>query len=201
MALIVGSKAPDFLVNDQDGNPVTLASFKGKKVVLYFYPKDMTPGCTAESCNLRDNYKLLQKQGYEVLGVSSDDEKSHRKFIEKEKLPFRLLADTNKSLHEKFGTWVEKSMYGRKYMGTARVTFIISETGIIEEIIDKVDTKNHTDQILKRNEAGKKLTVKKTGAQKTKSIKKPAGKSTSKAVKVAKKTMKKSVAKSAKKRK
>jgi peroxiredoxin Q/BCP len=148
MALTVGSKAPDFKTKDQDGNPVTLSDFKGKKVVLYFYPKDMTPGCTAEACSLRDNYKALQKAGYEVLGISSDNEKLHRKFIEKEKLPFRLLADEDKSVHAKFGTWVEKSMYGRKYMGTARVTFIINENGIISEVIEKVDTKNHADQIL-----------------------------------------------------
>ena len=148
MALAVGSKAPDFTTNDQDGNEVSLSNFIGKKVVLYFYPKDMTPGCTAEACSLRDNYKALQKAGYEVFGISSDDEKSHRKFIEKEKLPFRLLADTYKSVHGKYGTWVEKSMYGRTYMGTARVTFIIDENGIIREVINKVDTKNHADQIL-----------------------------------------------------
>jgi peroxiredoxin Q/BCP len=168
MALTVGTKAPDFKVNDQDGKEVSLGDFKGKKVVLYFYPKDMTPGCTAESCNLRDNYKLLQKQGYEVLGVSTDSEKSHRKFIEKEKLPFRLLADTEKTLHTKYGTWVEKSMYGRKYMGTARVTFIINEEGILEEIIEKVDTKNHTDQILKQAPALKpKSPIKKVAAKKS----------------------------------
>lgn len=148
MALAVGSKAPDFTTNDQDGNEVSLSNFKGKKVVLYFYPKDMTPGCTAEACSLRDNYKALQKAGYEVFGISSDDEKSHRKFIEKEKLPFRLLADTDKTVHGKYGTWVEKSMYGRTYMGTARVTFIIDESGVIHEVINKVDTKNHADQIL-----------------------------------------------------
>lgn len=149
MTLKVGDKAPDFTVNDQDGNPVKLSSLKGKKVVLYFYPKDMTPGCTAEACNLRDNYRSMLKQGYEVLGVSTDNEKIHKKFIEKEKLPFRLLADTNKTIHHSYGTWVEKSMYGRKYMGTARVTFVINENGIIEEIIEKVDTKNHVNQILK----------------------------------------------------
>jgi peroxiredoxin Q/BCP len=149
MALTAGNKAPEFVSKDQDGKMVKLSDFKGKKLVLYFYPKDMTPGCTAESCNLRDNYKALLKQGYEVLGVSTDNEKSHQKFIAKEKLPFRLLADTDKSLHTKFGTWVEKSMYGRKYMGTARTTFIINENGVIDEIIGKVDTKNHTDQILK----------------------------------------------------
>lgn len=151
MTLKVGDKAPDFTVNDQDGKSVTLSSLKGKKVVLYFYPKDMTPGCTAEACNLRDNYKHLLKQGYEVLGISIDPEKSHKKFIEKEKLPFRLLADINKTVHDAYGTWVEKSMYGRKYMGTARVTFVINENGNIEDIIEKVDTKNHVDQILKKS--------------------------------------------------
>jgi len=148
MKIKQGSKAPEFSVKDQNGESVTLSGLKGKKVVLYFYPKDMTPGCTAESCNLRDNYKALQKAGYEVFGISTDDEKSHQKFIAKEKLPFRLLADTDKKVHEAFGTWVEKSMYGRKYMGTARVTFLIDEKGIISEVIEKVDTKNHTDQIL-----------------------------------------------------
>ncbi|MCW5911307.1 MAG: thioredoxin-dependent thiol peroxidase [Cyclobacteriaceae bacterium] len=148
MALSIGSKAPDFKTTDQDGNTVKLSDFKGRKVVLYFYPKDMTPGCTAEACSLRDNYKALQKAGYEVLGISADDEKSHRKFIEKEKLPFRLLADTDKTVHHLYGTWVEKSMYGRKYMGTARVTFVIDEKGIVQEIIEKVDTKNHAGQIL-----------------------------------------------------
>lgn len=149
MKLKVGNKAPDFSVNDQQGNPVKLSDFKGKKVVLYFYPKDNTPGCTAESCNLRDNYQALQKAGYEVLGVSKDDEKSHQKFIDKFDLPFTLLADTEKEVHGKYGTWVEKSMYGKKYMGTARVTFLIDEKGIIEEIIEKVKTKDHTAQILK----------------------------------------------------
>ena len=144
-----GDKVPDLTIPDQHGNPVSLADFRGKKVVLYFYPKDQTPGCTAEACNLRDNYELLQKQGYEVLGVSTDSEKSHQKFIAKEKLPFTLLADTEKKLHEAFGTWVEKSMYGRKYMGTARVTFIINENGLIEEVISKVDTKDHSRQIMK----------------------------------------------------
>jgi len=151
MALRVGDKAPDFSVNDQDGKQVRLSDLKGKKVVLYFYPKDMTPGCTAEACNLRDNYKVLMKQGYEVLGVSTDNEKAHQKFIAKEKLPFSLLADTDKKLHELYGTWIEKSMYGRSYMGTARRTFVINEAGLIEDIIEKVDTKNHTDQILKKD--------------------------------------------------
>jgi peroxiredoxin Q/BCP len=148
MAIKVGQKAPDLKINDQDGKLVSLSEFKGKKVVLYFYPKDQTPGCTTEACNLRDNYKLLLKKGYEVLGISTDSEKSHQKFIEKQNLPFRLLADVDKSVHDKYGTWIEKSMYGRKYMGTARVTFIIDEKGVVEEIIGKVDTKNHADQIL-----------------------------------------------------
>lgn len=148
MVIKIGQKAPDFKVNDQDGKSVSLADYKGKKVVLYFYPKDQTPGCTVEACNLRDNYKELQKKGYEVLGVSTDNEKSHQKFIEKQKLPFRLLADVNKIVHSKYGTWIEKSMYGRQYMGTARVTFVIDEKGFIEDIIGKVDTKNHTHQIL-----------------------------------------------------
>ncbi|MCB0490284.1 MAG: thioredoxin-dependent thiol peroxidase [Cyclobacteriaceae bacterium] len=183
MSLKVGQKAPDFKVNDQDGNPISLSQFKGKKVVLYFYPKDQTPGCTVEACNLRDNYKVLQKKGYEILGVSTDNEKSHQKFIAKQQLPFSLLADTEKKLHEKYGTWVEKSMYGRKYMGTARVTFVIDEKGVIEEIIEKVDTKNHTNQILgdakpAKNTAPKKAAkAKKTPAKKAK---KPASKSSRK---------------------
>jgi len=148
MALTIGSKAPDFKTKDQDGKEVSLANLKGKKFVLYFYPKDMTSGCTAEACNLRDNYRSLQKAGYEILGISTDDEKLHKKFIAKEKLPFRLLADTDKSVHAKFGTWIEKSMYGRKYMGTARVTFVVDANGQIENIIQKVDTRDHAAQIL-----------------------------------------------------
>lgn len=147
--LSTGDKVPDIKIPDQHCNLVSLADFRGKKIVLYFYPKDQTPGCTAEACNLRDNYKELQKRGYEVLGVSTDSEKSHQRFIAKENLPFTLLADTEKKLHDAFGTWVEKSMYGRKYMGTARVTFVIDENGIIEEVITKVDTKDHSRQILK----------------------------------------------------
>lgn len=184
MALTVGTKAPDFKTKDQDGKDVSLSDFKGKKVVLYFYPKDMTPGCTAEACSLRDNYKALQKAGYEVLGISSDNEKLHRKFIEKEKLPFRLLADEDKSVHTQFGTWVEKSMYGRKYMGTARVTFIINENGIISEVIEKVDTKNHADQIL----GGAPKPVAKAVAPKTQA--KPAKKAVKKATKKAAKKKK-----------
>jgi peroxiredoxin Q/BCP len=149
MKLQPGDKAPDFTVNDETGAPVSLKDFKGKKLVLYFYPKDMTPGCTAESCNLRDNYRLLQKQGYEILGISTDSEKSHQKFITKEKLPFHLLSDPERKVHDAYGTWVEKSMYGRKYMGTARTTFLINEKGIIDEVIEKVNTKDHAAQILK----------------------------------------------------
>jgi peroxiredoxin Q/BCP len=178
-SLQIGSKAPDFTVNDQDGKPVKLSDFKGKKVVLYFYPKDMTPGCTAEACDLRDNYTLLQKRGYEVLGVSTDSEKLHKKFIEKEKLPFTLLADTDKKLHALYDTWVEKSMYGRKFMGTARITFIIDEKGIIEDIVSKVDTKNHTSQILKEAtalsaKAPAKKTAKKTENKIVKAVAKKA---------------------------
>lgn len=191
MALQAGDNAPDFIVNDQDGNPVKLSDLRGKKVVLYFYPKDMTPGCTAESCNLRDNYTLMQKQGFEVLGVSTDNEKSHRKFIEKEKLPFRLLADTDKALHNAYGTWVEKSMYGRSYMGTARVTFVIDEKGIIEEVIGKVDTKNHAAQILKNGNAtavkvvAEKITSKKSAPKKSAAKKSAAKTSAAKKVKKA----------------
>lgn len=174
MALNIGDKAPAFTTKDQDGKEVKLSDFAGKKIVLYFYPKDMTSGCTAEACNLRDNYKVLQREGYEVLGVSRDDEKMHRKFIEKEKLPFRLLADTDLSVHNKYGTWVEKSMYGRKYMGTARVTFII-DNGTITDIIGKVDTGNHAAQIL-----GNGLSVSKPAASKKKVMKKPTKKATKK---------------------
>jgi thioredoxin-dependent peroxiredoxin len=149
MSLEVGKPAPNFEAKDQNGNIIKLADFKGRKVVLYFYPKDNTPGCTAQACNLRDNYDALQKAGYIVLGVSSDSEKSHQKFIEKQNLPFPLIADEDLKVHEAYGTWVEKSMYGRKYMGTARTTFVIDEKGILSEIIEKVNTKDHTNQILK----------------------------------------------------
>jgi len=181
MALNIGDKAPEFTSKDQDGKEVKLSDFAGKKVVLYFYPKDMTQGCTIEACNLRDNYKVLQKQDYEVLGVSRDDEKMHRKFIEKENLPFRLLADTDLSVHHKYGTWVEKSMYGRKYMGTARVTFII-DNGTITDIIGKVDTSNHAAQILGNGLETSKPAAKKQPAKKAvkKTTKKSAPKKTAK---------------------
>ncbi|MBS9523285.1 thioredoxin-dependent thiol peroxidase [Litoribacter alkaliphilus] len=149
MSLEKGMQAPDFEVKNQDGETVKLSDYRGKKVILYFYPKDNTPGCTAQACNLRDNYAQLQKEGYEVLGISTDTEKAHQKFIEKQGLPFTLLADTEKTVHEKYGTWVEKNMYGRKYMGTARKTFVIDEEGNIADIIEKVKTKEHTNQILK----------------------------------------------------
>lgn len=149
MALEKGQQAPDFTGVDQDGNMVSLSQFKGRKVVLYFYPKDQTPGCTAQACNLRDNYEELQKRGYVVLGVSSDSKASHKKFIEKQQLPFSLIADEDKSIHEKYDVWKEKNMYGRKYMGTVRTTFVIDEEGKIEEVIDKVKTKEHSSQILK----------------------------------------------------
>ncbi len=148
MKLKVGDEAPKFEGVDQEGKPIKLTDFTGKKVVLYFYPKDNTPGCTAESCNLRDNYEVLQQQGYEVIGVSPDSEKSHQKFIDKYELPFRLIADTDKSIHEQYGTWAEKKTFGKTYMGTVRTTFVIDEQGKISEIIEKVKTKDHTAQIL-----------------------------------------------------
>jgi len=148
MKLKIGDKAPEFIGKDQDGTTIKLADFVGKKLVLYFYPKDNTPGCTAQACNLRDHYQALQKAGYEVVGISTDTEKSHQKFIQKQELPFRLIADEDQTIHNQYGTWVEKSMYGKKYWGTARITFIIDEQGTIENIIDKVRTKDHTAQIL-----------------------------------------------------
>ena len=169
MTLKAGDKAPDFTAKDENGNDVTLSSLRGKKVVLYFYPRDMTPGCTAEACSLRDNYNYLLKAGYQVFGISTDTEKSHQKFIKQEKLPFHLLSDVDRKVHDVYGTWVEKSMYGRKFMGTARVTFIIDERGTIEEVIGKVDTENHANQILKREtpvKSAKKSVATKTPAKK-----------------------------------
>ena len=148
MALAIGDKAPNFMINDQDGNEVQLSDYAGKKIIFYFYPKDQTPGCTAQACNLRDHYQELSDAGYIVLGISSDSEKSHQKFIAKQNLPFTLLADPDKVVHELYGTWVEKKMYGRTYMGTARTTFVIDEEGVISDIIAKVKTKDHTKQIL-----------------------------------------------------
>jgi len=147
MTLKPGDKAPAFTVNDQDGNSVSLSDFKGKKVALYFYPKDDTTGCTAQACNLRDNYASLKKKGVVILGVSIDSEKSHKKFENKYTLPFPLLADTEKDIVNKYGVWGEKMMYGRKYLGTFRVTFLINEQGKIDHIIEKVDTKDHAAQI------------------------------------------------------
>ena len=146
----VGDKAPEILGINEKGEEIRLSNYKGKKLVLYFYPKDSTSGCTAQACNLRDNYDALRQAGYEVVDVSVDSEKSHQKFIEKNSLPFPLIADTDKKLVEQFGVWGEKSMYGRKYMGTFRTTFIINEEGIVERIIGpkEVKTKDHAAQIL-----------------------------------------------------
>ncbi|ARS36086.1 thioredoxin-dependent thiol peroxidase [Pontibacter actiniarum] len=149
MQLNTGDKAPEFEGKDQNGNTVKLSDYRGKKVILYFYPKDNTSGCTAQACNLRDNYTGLQQQGYEVIGVSTDSEKSHQNFIGKHELPFTLIADTDKQIVEQYGVWQEKSMYGRKYMGTMRYTFVIDENGLIQDIITKVKTKEHAAQILK----------------------------------------------------
>ncbi|TSD67826.1 thioredoxin-dependent thiol peroxidase [Inquilinus sp. KBS0705] len=146
--LKAGEKAPNFTANNQNGEAVSLADFKGKNIILYFYPKDNTPGCTAESCDFRDNYQSLLSKGFEVIGVSVDDEKSHKKFETKYQLPFTLIADTDHKIVEAYGVWVEKSMYGKQYMGTARTTFIINGDGIINKVIDKVDTKASSQQVL-----------------------------------------------------
>ena len=148
MALNIGDKVPEILGKDQNGKEVRTSDFKGRKIALYFYPKDNTPGCTAEACSLKDGYEELRKAGYEVIGVSKDNEKSHRNFIEKQSLPFTLIADTDTSLNQAFGVWALKKMAGREYMGTVRTTFIIDEKGVIENIITKVDTKDHARQIL-----------------------------------------------------
>lgn len=146
--LNVGDKAPAFIGKNQDGKEIKLTQFTGKKLVLYFYPKDSTPGCTAEACDFRDNYQSLIDKGIAVVGVSVDDEKSHQKFIAKHELPFPLIADTEKEIVEAYGVWGEKNMYGKKYMGIARTTFVINEQGVISHIIKKVDTKNATAQVL-----------------------------------------------------
>lgn len=152
MAIHIGDKVPEILGLDQNGNEIKFSNFKGKKLALYFYPKDNTSGCTAEACSLRDGYQDLRKAGYEVIGVSKDSAKSHQKFIADHELPFNLIADTDTKLQEQFGVWIEKSMYGRKYMGTARTTFLITEEGIVERIIGpkEVKTKEHANQILNK---------------------------------------------------
>tara|TARA_B100001758_G_C18375992_1_gene594336 strand:+ start:1256 stop:1708 length:453 start_codon:yes stop_codon:yes gene_type:complete len=147
--LNIGDKAPAIDAVDQNGNQITLDQYKGKKVVLYFYPKDMTPGCTAQSCNLSDNYKLLQKSGYDVIGVSCDSIKRHQKFIEKHDLPFNLISDEDQRVVNDYGVWQLKKFMGREYMGIMRTTFLIDENGKIEDIITKVNTKEHTTQIIK----------------------------------------------------
>ena len=147
----IGDNVSDVTLGvNQNGQKVKVADFKGKKIVLYFYPKDNTPGCTAQACSLRDNYAELREKGYEVVGVSVDSAKSHQKFIEKHSLPFDLIADTDKKLVEQFGVWAMKKMCGREYMGTLRTTFIIDENGVIERIYDskEVNTKTHGTQIL-----------------------------------------------------
>jgi peroxiredoxin Q/BCP len=150
MALTIGDKIPDILGKDQNGKELKAGDFAGKKLVLYFYPKNNTPGCTAEACSFRDNFSELRKAGYQILGVSVDSEESHRKFVEKQQLPFPLIADMDKRLVELFGVWGEKTLAGRKYMGTFRTTFLIDESGIIENIIapKEIKTKEHAVQIL-----------------------------------------------------
>ena len=146
----IGDKVPDFLGTDENGNELRMQDFAGKKLVLYFYPKDSTPGCTQEACNLRDNYERMLAKGYAVVGVSVQDAKSHKRFIEKNNLPFPLIADTEMVLNNSFGVWGEKSMCGRKYMGPFRTTFIINEEGIVEQIFKpkEIKVKNHAEQIL-----------------------------------------------------
>lgn len=143
-----GDKAPLFEGVNQNGKKISLSDFKGKKLILYFYPKDDTPGCTAESCNLNDNYEMWLNKGFEVVGVSPDNEKSHVKFIDKYGLKFNLIADTKNEILEAYGVWGEKSMYGKKYMGVLRTTYVIDENGIIEAVFEKVETGNHTNQII-----------------------------------------------------
>jgi peroxiredoxin Q/BCP len=144
-----GMKAPDFKGIDQNGREVKLSDFAGKKLVLYFYPKDNTPGCTAEACNLRDNYTELLNKGFAVVGISADSEKSHKGFSSKYSLPFPLIADTSKKIIDDYGVWKEKKLYGRSFLGIQRTTFIIDENGVIEKIISKVETADHSGQIFK----------------------------------------------------
>ncbi|NNE65052.1 MAG: thioredoxin-dependent thiol peroxidase [Pyrinomonadaceae bacterium] len=143
-----GNKAPAFTAKDQEGNKVKLSDYKGEKVVLYFYPRDMTPGCTKQACSLRDGFSELKKNNIVVLGVSTDDEKSHQKFIAKHELPFTLIADTDHKVSEKYGVWVEKNMYGKKYMGIKRTTFLINEDGKIATIMKKVKVAEHAQEVL-----------------------------------------------------
>lgn len=146
--LKIGDKAPDFKAVDQDGRSISLSDYKGKKVILYFYPKDNTPGCTDEACSLRDSYDIITSSGYDVIGVSADSEKTHQGFASKHNLPFRLIADTDKKVIDAYGAWGEKKMYGKSYEGILRTTFVISEDGTIENIIDKVNTENHAVQVM-----------------------------------------------------
>ncbi len=148
--LKAGDKAPDFKEKDQNGKLVSLKDFKGKKLVLYFYPKDSTPGCTVEACNLRDNYSGLKKKGYAILGVSADEESKHLKFIAKNNLPFPLLADVNLNVIKAYDVWGKKKFMGKVYDGINRTTFVIDEKGKIEKVITSVNTKNHTEQILEK---------------------------------------------------
>ncbi|MEI8278241.1 MAG: thioredoxin-dependent thiol peroxidase [Bacteroidota bacterium] len=148
MALKPGDKAPDFTINDQNGDAVSLQQFKGQKVALFFYPKDNTPTCTIEACNIRDNFSLLKKKGVIVLGISVDTAKKHKNFEKKFSLPFTLLADIEKTMVNDYGVWAEKTLWGRKYMGILRTTFLINEKGKIDHIIDKVDSENHAGQII-----------------------------------------------------
>jgi thioredoxin-dependent peroxiredoxin len=144
-----GDKAPCFEGVNQEGKEISLNSFKGTKLILFFYPKDNTPGCAAEACDLNENYRTWLDKGYEIIGVSPDSVKSHQKFVDKFGLKFNLLADEEKKILESYGAWGEKKMYGKPYMGVLRTTFVIDESGVIEEIFDKVDTKNHSSQIVK----------------------------------------------------
>ena len=144
----IGDKVPEFEVLDQDENTVKLSDYSDKKLIIYFYPKDNTPGCTKQACNLRDHYAELKDEGYEILGVSTDSSKSHLKFIDKFSLPFKLIVDTDKKLHDIFGVWAEKKMYGRTYMGTLRKTFVINRDGVLLNVIDKVKTDKHFDQLI-----------------------------------------------------
>jgi len=146
--LKAGDKAPEFNFTDLDGKALSLKDFRGSKLILYFYPKDDTPGCTAEACNLRDNFQILKKKGFKILGVSADPEASHKKFIAKYVLPFPLIPDKEKTILKAYGAWGKKKLYGKEYEGIIRTTYVISENGLIEKVFTKVDTKNHSQQIL-----------------------------------------------------